>query len=594
MSKISSTQSDNHSTLLFLPPHFESMPPIQPLTTTLIILLLVPMSLKEDILSSLCKPKPKLPVLQEEVVAKRIFRSLESDIESKYPNSKIPQSILTPFSAINGLSMQNKFACSRTETIDKMSKTLFEKHLIFVRSPPSSGKTSLLVLFAHRYRADCDVVSISFLGIKHDNFESKWVQDTGKTFADWISSTSKPTLLLIDEAQIAFNIQSQPTEFWALLKDLCTFGPNQDAKPPLYVVVMAAYGEHFDVKTECSTPIGFEGMKFGMEDMKLKEGELQEMTDKRNKFTSSGFRLTKNTCDRIWSSTGGHVGLVTQFIWTLYDQFKDLADDNDVLSFILGGRFMGAMAANRAASFQNLSQGQLLFLDQFDAHERIFKQHAPVNIVTPLIKHGILVVLNDTHLSFSSPIFRALYFQFRVSPTTRGHTDLSFDDFIVETISHFDRDTLLNTKGKGTDGKPLESTWQGEFYRCAVAVLPPDVYISQNVGQLFGIDCYLDFYVDDGHKWGIELLCEGKGIQEHAGRFKTGGKYKEFTNKRATIDFRISDVRPTQKTKSTSSLWLVTYDEDMTQLRISNSTGLSKTITTKSRGASSIRFNEAK
>ncbi|GAM23315.1 hypothetical protein SAMD00019534_064900 [Acytostelium subglobosum LB1] len=60
MSKISSTQSDNHSTLLFLPPHFESMPPIQPLTTTLIILLLAPMSLKEDILSSLCKPKPQL------------------------------------------------------------------------------------------------------------------------------------------------------------------------------------------------------------------------------------------------------------------------------------------------------------------------------------------------------------------------------------------------------------------------------------------------------------------------------------------------------------------------------------------------------
>lgn len=90
------------------------------------------------------------------------------------------------------------------------------------------------------------------------------------------------------------------------------------------------------------------------------------------------------------------------------------------------------------------------------------------------------------------------------------------------------RTTLKKSMSKGVDGILYERHWQMEFYRVATSQLAPEHTISPDVGKVFGTTGFLDFYVDGGLKWAIELLREGDRAQEHSDRFKPDGRYKEM------------------------------------------------------------------
>ena len=98
----------------------------------------------------------------------------------------------------------------------------------------------------------------------------------------------------------------------------------------------------------------------------------------------------------------------------------------------------------------------------------------------------------------------------------------------------------LITKGRDTNHKLMETQWQKEFYRVATSLLPPEVYISPEYGQEVGIDGQVDFYIAE-YKWMIEILRDGKGLQEHVDRFMPGGQYDDMLGiieKWVVIDFR--------------------------------------------------------
>jgi len=52
--------------------------------------------------------------------------------------------------------------------------------------------------------------------------------------------------------------------------------------------------------------------------------------------------------------------------------------------------------------------------------------------------------------------------------------------------------------------------------------------ISPDVGPIFGSTGFLDFYVNSGLEWGMELLHEGDRMENHAKWFVSGGTYEEI------------------------------------------------------------------
>ena len=77
-----------------------------------------------------------------------------------------------------------------------------------------------------------------------------------------------------------------------------------------------------------------------------------------------------------------------------------------------------------------------------------------------------------------SILFRSFY-----ASNTGTSTVTSLDDLVLRVLDHLDPNVLNNTLGVGTNGLPLERSWQMAFYQACMAVLPPGDVVSPDVGQ---------------------------------------------------------------------------------------------------------------
>lgn len=58
------------------------------------------------------------------------------------------------------------------------------------------------------------------------------------------------------------------------------------------------------------------------------------------------------------------------------------------------------------------------------------------------------------------------------------------DDLLLRVLDHLDPEVLTNTLGVGTNGLPLERSWQMAFFMACMAVLPAGDVVSPDVGKV--------------------------------------------------------------------------------------------------------------
>lgn len=87
---------------------------------------------------------------------------------------------------------------------------------------------------------------------------------------------------------------------------------------------------------------------------------------------------------------------------------------------------------------------------------------------------------------------------------------------------------LLNTcnQSKYCD-KVLERTWQYELQKAIEECLPNDIFVSSEVGKMFGNDGIVDLYIQK-YRWAIELLIDGDNLKKHHDRFTKGNNNNLF------------------------------------------------------------------
>ncbi|PKK41271.1 hypothetical protein RhiirC2_806071 [Rhizophagus irregularis] len=99
-----------------------------------------------------------------------------------------------------------------------------------------------------------------------------------------------------------------------------------------------------------------------------------------------------------------------------------------------------------------------------------------------------------------------------------------------------------------------------EWFRTAKTVIPENSSVSSDVGGSFGSVGFLNFYVDNGHCWGVELTREGEKLKEHAKRFESDGIYAEIPRKQWVIlDFWRNTKQVIMPKKN---FWYVLYSDD--------------------------------
>ena len=204
--------------------------------------------------------------------------------------------------------------------------------------------------------------------------------------------------------------------------------------------------------------------------------------------------------------------------------------------------------------------------------DRVFREpidtRLPVNTSgkeTRLVKTNLLSE-QDGKLDFASPYLRALYLQRRFGNTTRPMIPpRDFKSFLHGTFTNMNAETIRKSYSVGKDKQLLERAWQMEFYRAATQVLPPDIFISADVGTYWGSSGYVDFFVDDGRSWAIELLRDGADASGHKSRFEPGGIYEPIRNvckEWVIIDIRCPGLRNEQPKYSCDDHWINVYCQE--------------------------------
>ncbi|KAJ7506542.1 hypothetical protein B0H11DRAFT_2219241 [Mycena galericulata] len=160
-------------------------------------------------------------------------------------------------------------------------------------------------------------------------------------------------------------------------------------------------------------------------------------------------------------------------------------------------------------------------------------------------------------ITFAFPLQRALL-QMSLCPPIPDLAENTSTLFrlITEVIKRFNPDHLKSPKRD----RPLEATYQHEFYRCLYQVRPRALLsaeYSPRAGQTSGgrIDFLLHRQeaTDERRRWAIELLRDDDRIHKHAYRFDQNGAYRSMLSD-AMTEFRIIDFRTTVPTKPQPSI----------------------------------------
>eukprot|EP00727_Mastigamoeba_balamuthi_P005098 m51a1_g14587 hypothetical protein (607) ;mRNA; f:1136679-1139014 len=466
------------------------------------------------------------------------------------------------------------YLTNRRETCEDLLAMAKAGGAFLIRAPPLSGKTGLTQLFTDFLRepgvlAPPALIVRASLSYSHAGVMSQvTAASEGIITSDTIENPpdGHRIVLIVDEAQIGYRYPADT--FWAALKKL-----NERAKKDtLSVLVFAAYGEKAEglhLASEACTPMAFDlGHQRGPAFVSLRISEYDELVEDFNRTCqerSLNVSIRPAVAAIIREYTGRHTGLTAELLLRIEDKFHrhaEPATDAEITTFIYSAFVLQALQATRAVETVEGEKRDALVKILLSA-TRSVAAFNPKDY-TPLIRDGI-VFTSDGHFLFSSPLLEKIYVVSLLSgivpstpiPIKDARDPEEFENFVVAVLTHMRASVMRRCLAVCADLLPNERTWQMEFYLALTGLLPaPHLIHPDFPAANKDITGFVDFYINGGVKWAIELLCQGNERNEHSERFITGAYALIDLNQRLVIDFVVTK----RFVKIPPNTWIVVFD----------------------------------
>ncbi|CAG8596882.1 1962_t:CDS:2 [Dentiscutata erythropus] len=363
--------------------------------------------------------------------------------------------------------------------------------ITLLRGPPSSGKTTLGQMLRDHFEALKHIsIYISLAGISGGPeiydvklFDDYWMNEVGFSWTE-ISECKDIVYVFIDEIQVIYG--NGAPFFWGDLKKLSSSSPD--------------------------------------------------------------FNIPESVQKAIFNITGGHPGLYRFILTALRNQFHENGRTADMLRFLASSSLWDCILGN-ARAFHWICDWSITKEESEFIRRKIlyYQNNVPFSAdyaVSPVVKKFIKIGLFSTigpneQIQFTAPIMRVIlsHYLFTAPLNFESLPARTFDEFLLRTIERMNPDNLRQLLGKGCDNDSYlyERSWQMEWYRTAVSVVPAGTSISADVGAVFGSVGFLDFYINGELCWGVELTREGNRLNEHAERFETNDTYADIPLKQWAI-----------------------------------------------------------
>jgi hypothetical protein len=466
-----------------------------------------------------------------------------------------------PSDCLEGLVLSDTNSyIERTELVNKIQEAAESFGGILIRSPPSSGKTSLGQLLYCFYYKQENVLPISITclyWIENCTFEEAFATKSGTnhSLAELLAKLplSNKIVLIIDEAQLLYNII--PTTVWAMLK----MGlPHQ-----LRIMFLSAYG--------LSTPFEFsQDRLFGLSDLLFTEVEFNQYIEKVNAtwVPISQFPVVVRM---IYDATTGHPGLIRKILTLLYDFIRKNSQkgtlemeywtEGKLKQILVSGALADAVKNNsRAFCVENVKTLNLPvgFENNFLCGT-VEEIHYDARIHNDLIKLGIFVVkpsdrsMDESIIDFSAPLIRRAFLSdFYEIPSEYVAYSIpsNLKDFVLDCLRQIPRSHLRNSNATNfSQSKLNEAKFKLEFAMAARRLLGGRAKLDPEVGHIFNTDTAVDFYIIGNYRWAIEFLIDGDRLNRHIKRFQPSGSYAAFPmNDHIIVDFKCSSGDDTAST----------------------------------------------
>jgi len=416
---------------------------------------------------------------------------------------------------------------------------------VLVRAPPSAGKTALATMFAVWAAAkQFQIIHLTLLDWNRKEQKSisqllysRCAIQMNTLFryssSPYQSMTAKdeenrnPKIFIIDELQISYNAQED--SFWESMKRNMQVRRGHRS---VIVICFAAYGESSGHQTprNLATPVQFSEV-LGLEFLRFDKTEWESICEKWNAKALNP--LDANAIELLFRLTSGHCGLLMEALRELGKIFRtQLADDHrssKIISTVMSASMLNKWKSNRSLIrvISALDDEQQVFVRRVLNEDTSGLLTTNLNrhdsrILVDLVKGGLLCeVKHGGFFGVAAPIVRTILIGVLLAGEMRS-TPSSLINFIMELLPLFSKSQLQDLHSGGKDGRPLERSFQMEFFRCAYAALGSQRGICHaDVGAVFGSAGALDFYIDTDLQWGIELLRDSDRLQQHQERFTT-------------------------------------------------------------------------
>ena len=433
---------------------------------------------------------------------------------------------LPPSPPRNGVRLAN-VQLDRIELVNKIRKRA--NPIIIIRSPPATGKTSLLDLTEMALTSNTSgfknrVTRLDLNGRDDQNPMTLLEKKLGASLTieeiRSLITDDHHLWILIDDAQLAFKAES----FWkVVMKDFEVVGSRN-----IHVVIAATY----DLSSQGTTPYSF-GEYPHILDLKLLRQEAEALYDGyvSNIFFAKGWMGFKDTLLRL---ADGHVGVLSGGISMLHRIYADTnkrLSESQALDALRDHRFR--VNLNRCfpcRTLMNDDQRKAVGKTIIDGQsEGCYVNGAQGSIDDPALVNLVRAGVLSSEGTFTCLVAQWQYFnQFYKRP---AHGPATIEELVVQAVESMSALRLRQSCDNGNF--PKEAAFQHLFNEAFTMLLPPGVAVCPELNT-FAEDTngktvtgQLDFFIAGDLRWAIELLRNGDKINEHVQRFDpTNGKYR--------------------------------------------------------------------
>jgi len=389
---------------------------------------------------------------------------------------------------------------------------------ILFETPSGYGKTSLLTLFAHRYRR-INCIPVSFLDVRSalDLLVTIGIDLVGRQ-TTLNNNEDQSYVVMIDDAQAKYGDES----FWDFLIKSTSWLPSN-----IQFIISATH----TLKGDIESPIEFDSInvKFFRKDFLMDDVEAGQFLQLDG--IGLPFNMRKpNFMQLLIRECNGLIGALRISVDAIATHFKKNSDpDEDALTtYFLSQEFLYEISQCFGGHHMTITSPELKsFLVKVLTEGPNFHSDDLDSLVSPLEKAGILVRSQEESIvKFLSPLAEKYYSNW-LFPDRAFVDPQCLHDLIKQAIANMSASLFMNSLVFG-NVFPNDAILRCQFITGLKVNTRPTCSIWQELGRAFPesasglserVDGKTDIYLKQ-LGWGIALLTNGQAMPERMDQFQ--------------------------------------------------------------------------